>query len=318
VATALSNPLNFLKLLFAGGQSKVNTVKSLVVSDNEVPTRRKAIISGMGDPTYLSRSDLTAEKVQAAIEQGERGQTRQLFQLFRDSIASYAHIQTELGKRKMAVLSKIQTIAPFKEEGEKEASAEAVSAAKCIRAMIADCGDEWERGLSFLMDSCLYPVMVCEKLFDTPKPGDEAYRLGLRYTLKKLQKVDPFLYCFQLPYMATNTGATTSASWDPEAWEPDLAFYCTFESGMINCNAFDSYAPERELHLVYRGNFLTSQRDNWGGPMRALLLWWFCATKGRDWWNRFMERFGVPFVVVKADMQDVTTAGVRFRICGRS
>jgi hypothetical protein len=282
-----------------------------------VETQRRSVISGLGEPVNLARADLDAGKIQAALAQAERGDTRNLFQLYRDSIASYSHVQTEMQKRKLALISKPCEISPKDKDDPAD-----VQAADAIRQMI-EASDEWNRGLMMLMDAIVYPVMVGEKIFKPydPQPSD---KVVLRYGSLDISKVDPFLYNFRLPYLPLNRnnafsiaapvlggyrpiaqGDSNENRWNPDRWEPDLNFYYTDTNGMVIYNPFDTYAPDPDINVVYRANTLTSQRDNWGGPMRAVLLWWFCATKGRDWWARFMERFGVPFTKIIADMNDV-------------
>lgn len=306
----------------AGRQRSVNRNSTVLPNPPRpkkggIETRRRQIISGLGEPANLARADLDAQKIQAALAQAERGDTRNLFQLYRDSIASYSHVQNELGKRKIAVVGKPCNISPADKKNPKD-----ILAADACRQTVQACGD-WERGLLMLLDACVYPVMVGEKIFQPyePLPGD---KVRLRYNIKQVAKVDPFLYCFRLPYLPQSRsnnfsiaapvlggwrplsgGDSEENRYDPDRWEPDLNFYKTDSNGMVIYNPFDTYAPNPDENVVYRGNFLTSQRDNWGGPMRAILLWWFCAMKGRDWWARFMERFGVPFTKIIADMNDV-------------
>jgi hypothetical protein len=38
--------------------------------------------------------------------------------------------------------------------------------------------------------------------------------------------------------------------------------------------------------------------------MRAILFWWLFATQNRDWWARFLERFGAPFLEGTYDKND--------------
>jgi phage gp29-like protein len=38
--------------------------------------------------------------------------------------------------------------------------------------------------------------------------------------------------------------------------------------------------------------------------MRAVLFWWLFATMDRDWWVRFLDRYGAPFIVGKYDQAD--------------
>lgn len=61
------------------------------------------------------------------------------------------------------------------------------------------------------------------------------------------------------------------------------------------------HEPDPSRYIIHRGHLLTSIPDNFGGPMRAALFWWLFATQDRDWWIRFLERFGSPFIVGKYD-----------------
>jgi len=53
-------------------------------------------------------------------------------------------------------------------------------------------------------------------------------------------------------------------------------------------------APER--YIVHRSHLLPVP-DRWGGPMRALLVWWLLKNKSREWWADALERFGLPFLI---------------------
>jgi hypothetical protein len=55
--------------------------------------------------------------------------------------------------------------------------------------------------------------------------------------------------------------------------------------------------------ITHRGHLL-SAADFWGGPMRSILFWWLLRSMSRDWWARFLERFGAPFLVGKYDQSD--------------
>ena len=64
--------------------------------------------------------------------------------------------------------------------------------------------------------------------------------------------------------------------------------------------------PDPSRYLIHRGHLLSSP-DNWGGPMRSLLYWFLLGAMGREWWARFLDRFGTPFVVGYFDRQDNAT-----------
>ena len=50
--------------------------------------------------------------------------------------------------------------------------------------------------------------------------------------------------------------------------------------------------------------------DNRGGPMRSLVFWWLLSSMGRDWWARFLDKYGSPFLVGKYDQADDASRGV--------
>jgi len=64
-----------------------------------------------------------------------------------------------------------------------------------------------------------------------------------------------------------------------------------------------AHDPSVDRYIVHRGNLLTTP-DNWGGPMRSILFWWLLGSMDRDWWARFLDRFGSPFMVGKYDSVD--------------
>lgn len=261
-------------------------------------TVRKAYVSLRDETPNVARS-ATVATVQSAISAAEGGETRELFALYRDLTVGGSHIQCELGKRKMAVLSQPHSIQPADKENPDD-----VLAAQAVEQMIGDCAN-WTDGIGHLMDATLWPVAVAEKIFrkaGEPMPG----KPRLNYTLEKLHVVNPTLLCFKQPYVSAlpkprstesrATGATTD-----EPWEKELRFYSTEENGRINWGYEQTYAPEPMRHIVHRGHLLGSVRDNWGGPMRSIVFWWLLGDLGREWFARAIERYGSPFPVAKTD-----------------
>jgi len=61
-------------------------------------------------PSVLN--NLTADRMLAIIAQAENGDTRGLFALYRDVIASDTHIISEFGKRKSAILGDVASVTP--------------------------------------------------------------------------------------------------------------------------------------------------------------------------------------------------------------
>jgi phage gp29-like protein len=285
----------------------VGAVKRFAAGDQapDLPVSQKGRLALPWEPVNLS-STATVASIQGALRTAERGDTRQLFSIYRDLTAGGSHIQAEFNKRKMAILAQPMSCLP-QEKGKKEDMA---AAAACMQA-VQDC-ENWSDGLTHLLDGCLWPVAVSEKIFRPVDPSEPGYKLGLRYTLKRLEPVNMQLLCFRGPWfgMTIDQGSASQANpkdqwaYDPLAWEPDLKFWGTDERGRILYQFDTVYAADKVRHLVHRGHMLVGLRDCWGGPMRAVVFWWLLSTLGRDWFARAMERFGVPFPVGHTDAKN--------------
>lgn len=272
---------------------------------NGIGTARRSMVSLQYEPVNVSSNAKVAD-VQGMIRAAEAGETRQLFALYRDLSISGSHVLSELTKRKLAILSEPHAILPVDKNDKDD-----LFAAEACRVMIGNC-ENWHDGLTHLMDSTIWPVAVCEKIF---RPGGERDvvsvegRTGvkLQYGFKRFEPVNPTVLCFRQPYGGntyrpqTGDGPSPLPVLDPNAWESDLRFYKTDETGMVLWNYADSYPADPMLHLVHRGHLLVGVRDNWGGPMRAIVFWWLLSVLGRDWFGRYMERYGQPFIVGKTD-----------------
>jgi hypothetical protein len=269
-----------------------------VDGETAVPTARKAYVNQANEPLNVSANS-TVATVNAAIRAAEAGNTRDLFALYRDSVLSGSHVQAEFAKRKLAVISQPMALLPADKE-----NADDVLAAEACRQAVEDC-ENFPAGLAHLMDSTLWPVSVVEKLF-RPVMGSAATASGarpgkaaLRWTLRRLEPVNHTLLCFAF-------AGGHHADVDSHVWEEDLRLYPTDEEGRIVYGTEEAYHLDPMRHVVHRGHLMASVRDNWGGPMRAVLFWWLLGTLGRDWFGRFMERYGAPFPVAKTDAQNAS------------
>ena len=124
----------------------------------------------------------------------------------------------------------------------------------------------WLPGLIHLLDSTIYPVSVVEKIF---KPSSKP---GWRYELAELKPVPYRLFDY-------TEGRLKIRDVGPDG-EP--------------LGSLHELDPFR--YIVHRGHLLTSVPDTWGGPLRSVIFWWLFAVQDRDWWARFLERFGSPFL----------------------
>jgi phage gp29-like protein len=216
------------------------------------------------EPPSLA-AHLDVERVFAVTAAAEAGHTRDLFTLYRDMILTDSHIQGEIGKRKLAVLGDRMTVHPW----DKQTAADK-AAAERIEQMIFDCAS-WKDACIHLLDGCLWPVALVEKVF-APDAGG--------YRLSALVPVPHYL----LDY---STGALRIADVDSA-------------SGTILST---THEPDPNRYIIHRGHML-SVPDNFGGPMRSILYWWLLSAMSRDWWSRFLDRYGSPFIVGHYPMGD--------------
>lgn len=209
-------------------------------------------------------SSLDVESLHAALRQAECGDVRELFAIYRDALLSDPHIQSEFSKRKLVLIGNTFSILP-----EDKNAPDDVKAGAAVEQMIKRVPG-WLRALGHLQDSVLWPVSVVEKIYCAEKGG---------YRLAELCPVPHELLDFR-------TGALRIRSTDAAG----------------NPSSETSYPDERR-YLIHRSHLLTTP-DHWGGPMRAILFWWLLGVMDRDWWARFLDRYGSPFLVGKYDQPD--------------
>ncbi len=209
-------------------------------------------------------SSLDVDAMHTALRQAEGGDVRSLFAIYRDSVLSDSHVQSEFSKRKLAIIGDTFSVLPADKKlpGDLEAAAS-------IRSMI-DNTPGWNRAIAHLMDSILWPVSVLEKTYRPTPTG---------YQLASLTPVPADL----LDY---STGSLRIRGTDARGWPNN-----------------EYFEPDPRIYIVHRNHLLTAP-DNWGGPMRSILFWWLLGAMDRDWWARFLDRFGAPFLVGKYNQGD--------------
>jgi len=282
-----------------------------------IPTRLVNWLGPRFEPQNISAT-ATMSAVQTAIRQAENGDPTSLFRFYRDALLGDDHIAAEFDKRKLAVLGQPLSILPE----DKENPDDVLAATACLRAM-KDC-ENWDDGLKALINSALWPVAIVENIYraaDTiPLKLANGGGAQLQYTLKRLEPVNPMLFCYRHAYFTGGVGLGSSTpeqqaglgklnpanpyNIDLTSWEPFLRLWPIDETGRIIYDASRASQLDPSRHIVHRGHLLTEQRDNWGGPFRSILPWWLLRGLGRDWFARFMERYGSPFPVGKTNAED--------------
>jgi hypothetical protein len=231
-------------------------------------TSKKKVYNFRGEPQFAANL-MDVDRLRAVLAAAEVGDTRDLFALYRDVMISDSHLQTEFGKRKLAVLGDPISIQP-----RDKTNPDDVKAQQAIQDMIDGNKENFIHACNHLLDGHLWPVALLEKTFRSSR------RAGLRFELDKLVIV-PHL---DLDY----------TSGFLQLWELDPS------SGYISGQR---EAPNPNRYMVHRGHLL-QMADFWGGPFRSLLFWWLLGANDRDWWARFLDRYGAPFIVGKYDPSD--------------
>ena len=232
-----------------------------------LPTVTRIIRHANQEPPALAHT-LSVDDVHDALRSAEAGDCTKLFGIYRDIIGSHSHLQAEFGKRKLAVINEPLTLIPKNPDNKAE-----VAFIKAVEDHINKLPD-WDHQLSHFLDSTLYPVAVAEKIY---QPSDKP---GWRY---QFQEINP------VPH--------THLAWP----EGVLSRKETTSEGFFTGE--DTPIMRREF-IIHRGHLLSSVPDWWGGPMRALLFWWLFSVMDRDWWARFLDRFGAPFLEGQYDNGD--------------
>lgn len=214
------------------------------------------------------------DRVHSIMAEADAGNPRDLFALYQEILLSDSHLQAEFNKRLLAVLGDVVVINPADAKSDGDKAA-----ADFIRANVEGCTTFLD-GCRHLLSSALWPVALVEKIFSPIEGGG--------YRLAKLIPVPDQLLDFTLGRLrirATN-----------ELGQPTGQYY----------------EPSPDRYITHRGH-LMSAPDTRGGPMRSLVWWWLLSTMDREWWGRFLDRFGMPFAVGKFDQADDASQNVLVR-----
>jgi phage gp29-like protein len=200
---------------------------------------------------------MDVDRVGYVLRSAKGGAVQPLFALYRDILLTDAHLQAEMSKRKLAVLGEQMRVLPYDKTDPAD-----VEAAQACETAIYGC-KTWATACAHLLDATLWPVSLVEKVY-APSSGG--------YDLIELVPVPYHLMEFDSGHLKIRDCA------------PD---------GQPLTTQHDADAAR---YIVHRGHLLSTP-DNYGGPMRSLVYWWLASTMSRDWWLRFLDRYGMPFMV---------------------
>ena len=217
-------------------------------------------------------ADLSADRLSDIVHLSESGASSALFRLARACILHDAHVQTELFKRKNAVLGDPISLQPW--DPDNPADAEAATACEKLLASLPSLPD----ALAHLLDAALYPLALLEKCFGPADPANPD--LGRRTALLDLVPV---------PYRLI-------------AWDADGLPAVDTSAPLRPADGFRSDLPplDSDRFILHRGHLIQAP-DRFGGPLRAVLWLWLLSSMSITWWVRHLERYGSPFIVGRYD-----------------
>lgn len=255
-------------------RSPSDEVDEAFVSEIIPPTAPNTVGVSLGEPPAVAHT-MSTDRVHAALRQAEAGDCRDLFAIYRDIRLGHAHTQTVINQRKLAVLTKALTIVPRDSKNADDVQA----AERC--QILTDVPGWTGTAMNHLLNGHLYPLAVLEQVY-----APAAASAGLRYVPSGWHVV---------PYHLLDWTDGVLRIWDADQ--------------TTGHRLATKKAPQPIRHIIHRGHLLTDIPDHWGGPLRAVLFWWLFATQDRDWWVRFLDRFGAPFLVAKYDPNDKKSKG---------
>lgn len=228
---------------------------------NLIPTRTTRVIVRPSQQPAATAQAMDVDMLHGLIRQAESGVTYPLFGLYRDILGGHAHTQGEFSKRKLAVLSEGITLTATDPKNALEVSL----AGQVQNHLLEQSG--WIKFLSHCLDATLYPVAL------TARSYRASQRAGWRYEIADFTPI-PHVHL---------------------GW-PDGELSIRETDNLGNFTG-QFVRPGIRTHILHRSDLLPSLPDWHGGSMRALLFWWLFATMDRDWWARFLDRFGAPFLI---------------------
>ncbi len=176
---------------------------------------------------------LSADRLMSIIRQAEAGDTRELFALYRDVVASDNQILTEFTKRKAAILGDGATVVPW----DKRNPADLATKDLCF--VITD-STAFVNMVSWLLNATLYPVAVVEKVYATTATG---------YTLKDIVSV---------PYQLLDYSSGALRIFDTDANGRPLS---------------TSHVPDPARYIVHRGHLMPTPDNWGGPMRALLFWW---------------------------------------------
>lgn len=217
---------------------------------------------------------LSADFVHSAISSAEQGDTRNFFALARDAVTSDTHMQTVIATRLIAVLGDDPAILPANAKRPED-----VAAADFIRGQLERFDDFKMKVCLPLLRGHIWPIGIVERCYKVSETPGVTYDLGA------------------VRHVPVELARWTSGFLELERVDP------------VTRLGTGEYFRPGQAYVTHSGHMLPTP-PTWGGPIRGLIWWFFLKTMTRDWWVRFLDRFGTPFPVGKFPKDDTRSQAV--------
>lgn len=247
--------------------------KLRIQSRDWLPTTPETVINPLNEPSSTLPM-LDADFVHSAISSAEKGDTRNYFAMARDAVTADTDLAGLISTRLLAVLGDKPAILPADPKKPEDKIA-----ADVIRAAIGRL-DNFKMSVCLpLLRGHIWPIGMIERTY---KPATVP---GLTFDWGIIRHVPVELARWTNGYLELERVDPVTRLPTGEWFRPGAAY------------------------ITHTGNLLPTP-PTWGGPIRGLIWWFFLKTMTRDWWVRFLERFGTPFPVGKFPKDDTRSQAV--------
>lgn len=247
--------------------------KLRIQSRDWLPTTPETVINPLNEPSSTLPM-LDADFVHSAISSAEKGDTRNYFALARDAVTADTDLAGLISTRLLAVLGDEPAILPADPKKPEDKLA-----ADVIRDAIGRL-DNFKMSVCLpLLRGHIWPIGIIERTY---KPAAVP---GLTFDWGVIRHVPVELARWTNGYLELERVDPVTRLPTGEWFRPGAAY------------------------IAHTGNLLPTP-PTWGGPIRGLIWWFFLKTMTRDWWVRFLERFGTPFPVGKFPKDDTRSQAV--------
>lgn len=213
---------------------------------------------------------MTLDRLMGILSASRDGSSDELFSVFADITGRDTTFIAGALQRKGPLVAR-----PFSVTLPQSSDPQSVAARDFLRAQMAKVKGR-RIVIAHLLDASTWPVAVVEKVY-RPAPAGAAHY----YDLAELRPV-PF---WRLTFRADANGPAGT-----------LKIYRVNADGS---RSFETEPLDPAKFVVHRGHLLQTLPDCWGGPMRAVVAWWYFAAWARQACANNLEQTNLPKFIAR-------------------